>query len=71
MTSPTKQSAIVQAKAELEIFNELPRPVRDAMNECEASPPRASIVLAALLRGVSEKSIIETIKRSQDNARQK
>lgn len=65
MISPTMQSRRASARSELEIFNRIPRPVRDAMNECEAQPPKASIVLEALLRGVSEESIIETIKRSQ------
>lgn len=65
MTSPTKQSAIAQAKAELAIFDGLPPALRAAMNECDTQPPRASIVLQALLRGVSEQAIIETIKRSQ------
>lgn len=68
MTSSTMQSCQASARSELEIFNRIPRPVRDAMNECEAQPPKASIVLEALLRGVSEEKVIETIKRSQSNA---
>lgn len=65
MTSPTSQSRRQSARTELEIFNRLSRPLRDAMNECEREPPKASVVLDALLRGVSEERIIETIKRSQ------
>lgn len=49
---------------ELAIFDELPEAIRLAMNECEQQPPRPSIVLATLLRGVSPEKIIETIKRS-------
>ncbi len=65
MTSLTMQSRRKAARDELQIFNRLPRAVRDAINECEAQPPKASIVLDALLRGVSEETVIETIKRSR------
>ena len=65
MTSPTYSARRKAARLELETFNRLPRALRDAINECEAQPPKASIVLATLLRGVSEQAIIETIKRSQ------
>lgn len=67
MTSPTMQARRATAKAEQDIFDRLPKAVRDALNECEASPPRASIVLQALLRGVSEQALIETIKRSRQS----
>lgn len=65
MTSSTYSAKLKAARSELEIFNRLPRALRDALNECETQPPKASIVLEALLRGVSEETIIETIKRGQ------
>ncbi len=50
---------------ELAIFNAFPRSLRDAINEADASV-KPSIVRDALLRGVSEEKIIETInKRSR------
>lgn len=65
MTSPTMQSRRKAAREELRIFNSLSRPLRDALNNCAGQPPKASIVRDALLRGVSEEKIIETIERSQ------
>lgn len=38
---------------------------RDALNNCAGQLPKASVVRDALLRGVSEETIIETIERSQ------
>lgn len=65
MTSQKSYSRHATARAELRIFNDLPRAIHDALNNCERTPPRASIVLQALLRGVSESQVIETIQRSQ------
>lgn len=65
MTSPTSIARRQAARAELTIFNSLPRPLRDALNNCAGQPPKASIVRDALLRGVSEETIIETIERSR------
>lgn len=65
MTSPTYSAKLKAARSELEIFNRLPRALRDVLNECETQPPKASIVLDTLLRGVPEQTIIETIKRTQ------
>ena len=65
MTSKAMQSRRRAARDELTIFNRLPRAVRDAINLCEAQPPKASVVLNALLRGVPEETVIETIKRSR------
>lgn len=65
MTSPTFQSRRTSAREELSIFNSLPRALRDALNNCAGQPPEALIVRDALLRGVSEKTIIEVIERSQ------
>lgn len=65
MTSPTYNAKLKAVRSELEIFNRLPRALRDVLNECDRTPPKASIVLDALLRGVSEEKIIETIERSQ------
>lgn len=59
------QSRRTAAREEFAIFNSLPRSLRDALNNCLGQPPKASIVRDALLRGVSEEMIIETIERSQ------
>lgn len=64
MTSPTMQSRRKSAIEEHAIFS-LSRALRDALNNCAGQPPKASIVRDALLRGVSEEKIIETIERSQ------
>lgn len=65
MTSSIMQSRREAAREEIEILNSLPRALRDALNNCAGQPPKASIVRDALLRGVSEETIIETIERSQ------
>lgn len=65
MTSPTMQSRRATAREELRIFDQLPSALRTALNNCASQPPKASIVRDALLRGVSEETIIETIERSQ------
>lgn len=65
MTSKTQLARREAARSELETFKRLPRRLRDALNDCKGQPPKASIVLQALLRGVGEDKIIETIKRSQ------
>lgn len=64
MTSPKYNALKRRAAAEMAIFDALPAPVRDAINSCP-SPPRVSVVLDALLRGVSEARIIEVINRSR------
>lgn len=65
MTSKAQLARREAARSELETFNSLPRRLRDVLNDCEGQPPKASIVLQTLLRGVGEDKIIETIKRSQ------
>lgn len=65
MTNHRSRTRRSVAKYEAEIFNALSRPLRDALNNCADQPPKASIVRDALLRGVSEEKIIETIERSQ------
>lgn len=65
MTSPITQSRRHAAREELRIFDQLPSALRAALNNCAGQPPKASIVRDALLRGVSEEKIIETIERSQ------
>lgn len=69
MTSPAFKARHIAAREELTIFNSLPRALRDALNNCAGQPPKASIVRDALLRGVSEETIIETIERSQVNVK--
>lgn len=63
MTSPTNIARRQQAREELRIFNALPRPLRDAINNATASV-KASTVRDALLRGVSEEEIVKTLTRS-------
>ena len=63
MTSARKLRSRAEAKAEQAIFDMLPSPLRKAINEAPQSV-RASVVYEALLRGVSEQVIIDTITRS-------
>lgn len=63
MTSPTFNQRKALAVAEQAIFDMLPSPLRRAINSAPLSV-RASVVYEALLRGVSEEAIIETITRS-------
>lgn len=63
MTSPRFNQRKALAEAEQRIFDMLPSAIRAAINEAPLSV-RASVVYAALLRGVPEQAIIETIKRS-------
>lgn len=65
MTSPAMQSRRAAVHEELRIFDKLPSALRAVLNNCAGQPPKASIVRDALLRGVSEETIIETIERSQ------
>jgi hypothetical protein len=62
LTSPRKLRSRAEAKAEQEIFDMLPSTLRAAINEAPRSV-RASVVYEALLRGVSEQAIIETISK--------
>lgn len=62
MTSIRRIQNRAAAAEELRIFNRLSRPLRDAINDAEASV-RPSTILATLLRGVSETKIIETINK--------
>lgn len=67
MTSQRFNQRKRTAQAEQAIFDMLPSPLRAAINEADKSV-RPSVVYEALLRGVSERAIIETItKRSHDN----
>lgn len=66
MTSPRYNQRQIEAKTEMEILDALPVAVRYAIHN-SAYSVRASVVRDALLRGVSEEKIIETInKRSQE-----
>lgn len=69
MTSPVMQSRRAAAREELCIFDQLSSALRTALNNCAGQPPKASVVRDALLRGVSEEKIIETIERSQSNVK--
>ena len=61
MTSKAFNDRRIAQQREMEIFSRLPAAIREAMNNCQQQPPRASTVLNALLRGVSEETIIRTI----------
>lgn len=67
MTSPKILAERQAAKNEQVIFDSLPSAIRDAMNSCEETPPRPSSVLSALLRGVSEESILTLLRRKKDD----
>jgi hypothetical protein len=64
MTSPRFNQRRALAQAEQEIFDMLPSPLRRAINEAPRSV-RASVVYAALLRGVPEQAIIDTISKTE------
>lgn len=66
MTSAKRQRAKALAQAEQAIFDMLPSPVRRAINEAPQSV-RASVVYAALLRGVPEQAIIDTITKPTES----
>lgn len=64
MTSPRFNARKAQAKVEMAIFDALPSAIREALNEARGSV-RASSARDALLRGVSEQQIIDTIRNSK------
>ena len=66
MTSPTFNRRKALAKAEQDLFDMLPSPLRRAINEAPRSV-RASVVYAALLRGVPEQALIETITKQTES----
>lgn len=66
MTSPTFNRRKALAKAEQDIFDMLPAPLRAAINQAPRSV-RASVVYAALLRGVPEQALIETITKRTES----
>lgn len=63
MTSLAFNQRQREAQTEMQILDGLPVAVRAAIHNAETSV-RASVVRDALLRGVSEEKIIETIERS-------
>lgn len=64
MTSPRFNQRRAEAQTEMEILDALPVALRQAVYNAELSV-RASSVRDALLRGVSEEKIIETLKGSR------
>jgi len=66
MTSPAFNRRKALAKAEQDIFDMLPSPLRKAINEAPTSV-RASVVYAALLRGVPEQVLIETLTKQTES----
>lgn len=63
MTSLRFNARQAQARAETEAYDSLPPALRAAIDSAPRSV-RASVVLSAMLRGVSVEKIIETINRS-------
>lgn len=66
MTSAKRHRAKALAQAEQDIFDMLPSPLRKAINEAPLSV-RASVVYAALLRGVPEQALIDTITKQTES----
>lgn len=64
MTSPRFNARRKAAAIEMTIFDGLPAPIREAINEARGSV-RASSARDALLRGVPERTIIDTIRNSK------
>jgi hypothetical protein len=64
MTSAKRIRDRALAQAEQELFDMLPSPLRAAINSAPRSV-RASVVYAALLRGVPEQAIIDTISKTE------
>ena len=65
MTSAHYNARKAQAAEEMQIFDQLPECIREAMNNCKTSV-KASSALNALLRGVECYRIVETINRSKE-----
>lgn len=66
MTSPRFNRAKALARAEQELFDMLPSNVRKAINNAHTSV-KASVVYAALLRGVPEQAIIDTLTKQTES----
>lgn len=64
MTSSRFNEQRRRAREEMVIFDTLPSALREAINSARGSV-RASSVRDALLRGISEARIIETIRNSE------
>jgi hypothetical protein len=65
MTSPCFNAEKARAEDEQRIFDGFGPQLREAINNCPI-PVRSSVILSALLRGVTEAQIIERLTRSQD-----
>lgn len=63
MTSQSFNERKARAAEEMQIFDQLPACVREALNSARGSV-RASSALAALLRGVECWKIVDTINKS-------
>jgi hypothetical protein len=63
VTSPTFNARKSAAAAEMAIYDRLPAAIRQAIDDAPCSV-RAKTILDALLRGVSEEAIIQSLKRS-------
>lgn len=63
MTSPKFNARKAEAEVEMQVYDMLPEALRKAIDNADGSV-RASVVANALLRGVSEETIIQTLKRS-------
>lgn len=63
MTSPKFNAEREARLREQEIFDGLSPTIREALNSCAEQPPKPSTVLDALLRGVTEESILALLRR--------
>jgi hypothetical protein len=66
MTSAKHNRRKALAKAEQDLFDMLPSALRAAINSAPQSV-RASVVYAALLKGVPEQAIIETLTKRTES----
>jgi hypothetical protein len=66
MTSASFNARKAAAKAEMEAFDSLPSALQKAVANAPTSV-RSSVVLAALLRGVSPERLIETLRAKKES----
>lgn len=65
MTSRRFNEVRARAAEEMAIFDGLPSTIREAINDARGSV-RASSARDALLRGVPEQAIVDTIRKGKD-----
>ncbi len=65
MTSARFNAERSRAAEEMEAYGSLPSALRAALDRSSVSPPRATVVLNAMLRGVPIEAILAVIQRAQ------